>query len=631
MKKTSILLATLLLLGTLAGCGGGTESQSTSSTPAPAAQTAEQAEPALTAATIPAAEAFAGGSGTAEDPYQIATAEQLALLAEKVNSGDEAYNAASYRLTADIALNDTTDVDSWGETAPEYQWLSIGSGKELKSYFGGTFDGAGYTIRGLFAAGTGDQEEYLGLFGAVRGATIENVQLAESCLRAADSVNACGGIVAYADDAVVENCVSEAQILCSGTLQGVGGVLGGVYNSTVTGCTNRGTVQNHSTTDETGGVAGLAMDTILTGCTNEGSVSGTGTVGGVAGSLHHSNMELTGSMADCRNTGVVFGQGDFAGGVLGYLSAGYGTISLTGCENEGTVTAAQGESGGVFGRLTASRSIVENAEGNVAQVTIENCNNTGAVAADKGITGGVSASLQVENGASLALKNCTNTGTVTSGEQYGGGVIGNASLYYGGDLAVESCTNQGTVESDSSCGGILGSVIQTEDGEDKTRTIRIADCTNQGPVTGRGWDTAGVTGSVILLSRASDSFTMENCTNEAPIAAETTGSTLEMGGVIGGMVTTDGTLAVTGCRNTGDLTLRIQMAEGEEPELPCIVGGVIGSCADSVVLTGCESSGTISVEGGDASRLLQGEQVGTITGTTTMEEIEEKIAEASQE
>lgn len=34
-----------------------------------------------------AAAAFAGGSGTAEDPYQIATPEQLAKLAADINSG----------------------------------------------------------------------------------------------------------------------------------------------------------------------------------------------------------------------------------------------------------------------------------------------------------------------------------------------------------------------------------------------------------------------------------------------------------------------------------------------------------------------------------------------------------------
>ncbi len=35
-----------------------------------------------------AAAAFAGGSGTAEDPYQIATPQQMAKLAADINSGD---------------------------------------------------------------------------------------------------------------------------------------------------------------------------------------------------------------------------------------------------------------------------------------------------------------------------------------------------------------------------------------------------------------------------------------------------------------------------------------------------------------------------------------------------------------
>lgn len=35
-----------------------------------------------------AATAFAGGSGTESDPYQIATAEQLAKLSKDVNDGE---------------------------------------------------------------------------------------------------------------------------------------------------------------------------------------------------------------------------------------------------------------------------------------------------------------------------------------------------------------------------------------------------------------------------------------------------------------------------------------------------------------------------------------------------------------
>ena len=50
------------------------------------------------------AAAFAGGIGTAEDPYQIATGAQLAYLASTVNSG-ETYAGKNFVLTTDIDLN----------------------------------------------------------------------------------------------------------------------------------------------------------------------------------------------------------------------------------------------------------------------------------------------------------------------------------------------------------------------------------------------------------------------------------------------------------------------------------------------------------------------------------------------
>ena len=50
------------------------------------------------------AAAFAGGTGTAEDPYQIANGAELAYLASSVNNG-ETYEAKNFVLTANIDLN----------------------------------------------------------------------------------------------------------------------------------------------------------------------------------------------------------------------------------------------------------------------------------------------------------------------------------------------------------------------------------------------------------------------------------------------------------------------------------------------------------------------------------------------
>ena len=67
---------------------------------------------ALACLSIPAlAEetAFAGGSGTADDPWQIASVDQLAYLAATVNDGSKSgYMGAYFVLTADL---DMTGVD----------------------------------------------------------------------------------------------------------------------------------------------------------------------------------------------------------------------------------------------------------------------------------------------------------------------------------------------------------------------------------------------------------------------------------------------------------------------------------------------------------------------------------------
>ena len=64
------------------------------------------------------AEAYAGGNGTPENPYQIATAEQLALLAQQTNDGIG--GNAYYMLTDNICLNENPDVD------PQNEYLRLG-------------------------------------------------------------------------------------------------------------------------------------------------------------------------------------------------------------------------------------------------------------------------------------------------------------------------------------------------------------------------------------------------------------------------------------------------------------------------------------------------------------------------
>ncbi len=70
------------------------------------------------------ATAFAGGSGTGTDPYQISNGAELAYLAELVNTRKN--TSGYYILTQDIYLNDISNFHDWGSTPPANEWTPIG-------------------------------------------------------------------------------------------------------------------------------------------------------------------------------------------------------------------------------------------------------------------------------------------------------------------------------------------------------------------------------------------------------------------------------------------------------------------------------------------------------------------------
>ena len=84
-----------------------------------------------------AAPDFAGGAGTKDNPYQIATAEQLAKLAKEVNSGipEQTHSGEYFKLTAPIDLSGK-------------RWVPIGYGNESSHSFSGFFDGNNQIITG---------------------------------------------------------------------------------------------------------------------------------------------------------------------------------------------------------------------------------------------------------------------------------------------------------------------------------------------------------------------------------------------------------------------------------------------------------------------------------------------------
>lgn len=188
------------------------------------------------------------GSGTAEDPYIIANADQLAKMSKLV-SNYEAYASAHYKLISDVNLNgkkaQTEDLKNLVFYPIGYWKQQDGTNSADETYYGygnsfsGTFDGNGNTISNIYQNtwlmdgnyDYGYWDAAMGLFGATYNATIKN--LIVDGFESDGEFTPTGCIAAYAGG---PNMVFENIILtnCNPRVYntGNGGIVGLNYNST---------------------------------------------------------------------------------------------------------------------------------------------------------------------------------------------------------------------------------------------------------------------------------------------------------------------------------------------------------------------------------------------------------------
>lgn len=239
------------------------------------------------------------GEGEENDPYLIEDVEDLKKLAENVKNGTD-YEGKYFQLTVNIDLKNE-------------EWTPIGTivytgefGRSEERYFKGTFDGDGHQIANLTITG---RNEYVGLFGYVRNATIQNCNVAGEV----SGYNAVGGIVGAVDGKTnnILNCSFQGNV--TGNVY-VGGIVGQVQNQCeVSSCYAIGTV--HGGNDKVGGIAGEGRGAIKN-CYALADVSAGGKfVGGIAGDASSVTIE------NCYYSGEVSARGS-AGGIVGNVWRG---------------------------------------------------------------------------------------------------------------------------------------------------------------------------------------------------------------------------------------------------------------------------------------------------------------------
>ena len=208
-------------------------------------------------------DAFDGGSGTAQDPYRIATPNALSFLSQALDRGETAYANAHYMLMADIYLNDTADYAKWNDAAPAHVWTPIGT---RQTPFAGYFDGNGFTIYGLYARADADA----GLFGSCENAQILDLNLTEAYVSGGKRVGLLAGSFGASDGetASIENCEVNGVAQGNETVGGVAGLLWSTNgNAMVSYCVITGQVL----CDSGSATVGLSRatgkgETYVTGC-----------------------------------------------------------------------------------------------------------------------------------------------------------------------------------------------------------------------------------------------------------------------------------------------------------------------------------------------------------------------------
>lgn len=334
--------------------------------------------------TLNATMKFAGGNGSINNPYQIATAQQL--------------DSVRYHLDSNFVLVDDIDLSEYENWEPIGGYIDVEAGDGLQ----GSFDGQGHTISNLkmdyTITPTGDSypEYYFGLFSdttlspGIKNVNLENVNInisgtgdyirngGSSYIHVAGlSTNASvltninvngkittslhcnyldvGGVVNNANRVVNSTNQADISVNMTSLYPMADAYIGGVISkngSILNGCSNYGNIYGEISEGSglsrprisiyCGGIASTSADAQITNCKNFGAIEGNteedAEVGGIVGASSADNITL------CGNYGVVsarsYSCGDsMVGGIIGNA----GSIARQGiikqCVNFGKITS----------------------------------------------------------------------------------------------------------------------------------------------------------------------------------------------------------------------------------------------------------------------------------------------------
>lgn len=273
---------------------------------------------------------YAGGDGTRENPFLISNADELAKLAQDVNTEANFSRGRYFKLTQDITINEgvmqksLTDLQG-GKVFPQTTMIGNYAGENDYTAFQGVFDGDGHCISGFYSVPGGN---YAGLFRVIEGATIKNVGFKDCFVYAGAYLSI---IAAVAKNSTVINCyVVDSQI--NGWGSNSGPIVAQAFGTTK--IQNCYTAIKLQTKNDTGGIVGrigngtpeqVLVENCYTTCTiilnksNKGGVTATNAEGSTVRNCYFTSASGTdavyakqdkGTTTDCRQMTVEEMQAD---------------------------------------------------------------------------------------------------------------------------------------------------------------------------------------------------------------------------------------------------------------------------------------------------------------------------------
>lgn len=307
--------------------------------------------------------------------YVITTADELAWFADQVNGGKSTINAV---LGNDIVFGKDKN------TTSTVQWTPIGKDESHK--FSGIFDGANYSIYGIFSTGL----HFAGVFGFLNtNGAIQKLKTSSGYIKGHFRV---GGIVAHSSG-LIQNVENNNKVVGSrkdSSSVFAGGItarnLGSIVNSS-----NRASISDTASDVHLGGLVGYNNGNIVNSG-NSGSVDAkaysSGSDGVYSGGIAGYNI---GSINRTRNIGAISANGSYSYstgssgasnnncsyegfdsmGIIHYSCTGYRKTYVGGIVGFGTSTISNGINNGTV-KITSSKKTNAYSNGIIASGKAKN-------------------------------------------------------------------------------------------------------------------------------------------------------------------------------------------------------------------------------------------------------------------